>query len=138
MGWGIHLWLLDTIDSHIGFGVWFLAASVNLLIIAFALWWGRSWNISVQVKLCFIFSVISFFGYLFGVVFVPKYFSYTGITSIFMTLAFIFVCVIHFSIDNHRNKISLDRYLRDMGTSTSDPLSVISVTRRNGRWKNLI
>jgi hypothetical protein len=123
--WGALLTASSNVQNHYGFSIMFLTISVHFLSLAILTWKVRSWHLTFLVKASFLISLFFLFCYLLSVIFLPEYFSYTGITAIFMTLGFLFICIVHFLIDHMRNRVYIDSFIKKMNSSTETTKEVI-------------
>lgn len=51
------------------------------------------------------FGLLSLWCYLFTAIMLPKYFTYSGCTAIFLSLNYLFVTSVYFNIGNLKSKI---------------------------------
>ena len=112
--WAIVLWAAPSLDNHIGFAVFFLLGGFHLIVLSGVVWWKRKWRLSGAIIISFVLAIIFLFGYLISVIFIPDYFSYTGTTSVFLCMTFIFISIAHFEVDHLRNRVSMSVFVRKM------------------------
>jgi len=124
--WGAIVIGLDSVPDHGGLALLFLPISIHSLVISATIWKTWKYRVTPGVVLFGVISIIFMIGYMMATIWIPDYFSYTGITIVFKCLSLIFVCLIHFFIDNFRNWINLDLFIKRMSKTKFETDEVIT------------
>jgi hypothetical protein len=100
--WGALLLSDDILSSHVGLGIMFIGFTVNSLFLAFANWKGREWRITNYTRILLTMGFIALWAYLFSVIFIPSYFTYSGCSAIFFAFNLPFISAAFYSIDTRQ------------------------------------
>ena len=112
----------------------FLLSSAHLFALGSINWYARKWRITIFNFICLGFSLIFLWLYLIFVITLPKYFSYSGASAVFLSLSFLPICFIHYRIDSMKNKVEIQAYMKTMeveAMNKSSPGEILKATREN-------
>ena len=110
---GIHL----AADGHFEAVYIFLLLSLHSTILYLIFWNNRKWRITTFVKIWFWMAAIFIWVYLISVISLNKFFSYSGSTSVFMSLSFISIATIFYEIHMIRYLVNFNKYLHAVDSS---------------------